>query len=120
VLEAFVNGNYMWVPFSRLKQVRLEKPADLRDQVWMPANFTWSSEGEQVGLIPTRYAGSATAEDPALALARRTDWHDADGDWCLPIGQRVLVTDAEETALMDIRSLTITPATKDTSESCPA
>jgi type VI secretion system protein ImpE len=120
VLEVFVNGNYLWVPFSRVKSLHLEKPADLRDQVWMPANFTWSSEGEQVGFIPTRYPGTAASDDPALRLSRRTDWYDADGGWSLPIGQRVLVTDVEETALMDIRSIGITPTGEGTSETCPA
>jgi type VI secretion system protein ImpE len=109
VLEVFINGNYMWVPYSRLKALRLDPPADLRDQVWMPANFTWSNDGEMVGFVPTRYPGSATA-DPALALSRRTEWYDTDGGWSLPLGQRVLVTDAAETAIMDLRTLTIAPA----------
>lgn len=110
VMEVFVNGNYMWVPFERLKVVRLEAPVDLRDQVWMPATFTWSNDGEMVGFIPTRYAGSATADDPALALARQTDWKDLNEDWSIPLGQRMLVTDTSETALMDVRKLTIVPA----------
>jgi len=109
VIEAFVNGNYMWVPFARLKALTFEPPADLRDQVWMPARFTWSNDGEAVGFIPTRYPGSTG--DPALALARRTDWRDAAPGWSLPVGQRVLVTDADETALMDVRRLAIVPAT---------
>jgi type VI secretion system protein ImpE len=109
VLEIFVNGNYMWVPFSRLKSLRVDHPADLRDQIWMPVSFTWNNDGENVGFIPTRYPGSAAASDPALALSRRTDWHEPHEGWSLPLGQRVLVTDADETALMDIRSLTIAP-----------
>ena len=108
VLEVFVNGNYMWVPFMRLKALRLEPPADLRDQVWMPASFTWANDGETIGFIPTRYPGSAA--DPAFALGRRTEWRDAAEDWSIPIGQRVFVTDAGETALMDVRALTIAPA----------
>jgi protein involved in temperature-dependent protein secretion len=48
-------------------------------------------------------------------MSRRTDWYDADGGWSLPLGQRVLVTDVEETALMDIRSLAIAPALASTS-----
>ena len=110
VLEVFLNGNYMWVPFTRVKALTFEPPADLRDQVWMPARLIWSNDGEAVGFIPTRYVESAVATDPALTLARRTDWRDA-GGLSLPIGQRVLVTDAAEVALMDIRSLAITPAT---------
>jgi type VI secretion system protein ImpE len=108
VLEAFVNGSYLWVPFERLRALRLEAPTDLRDQVWMPANFTWSDGGEAYGFIPTRYPGSAAAADPALALARRTEWCEAGPGWSLPLGQRVLVTDSDETALMDLRSLQLT------------
>lgn len=115
VLEVFINGNYMWVPYTRLAALKLEAPADLRDQVWMPANFTWSNGGEMVGFIPTRYPGSATSSEAALALSRRTDWYDAAEGWSLPLGQRVLVTDEDETALMDVRSLTIGPPAEGTS-----
>ena len=109
VLEAVVAGRYVWVPFHHLSKLQLDPPADLRDQVWMPARFTWTNEGEAVGFVPTRYPGSA-AGDPALALARRTDWRDAGADWSLPVGQRVLVTDVAETAVMELRDLLLTPA----------
>lgn len=110
VLEAFVNGSYMWIPFIHVRALQLDPPVDLRDQVWMPARFTWSNEGEAVGFIPTRYPGSAAAADPALALSRRTEWQELSEDWSLPLGQRVLVSDVAETALMDMRRLTIAPA----------
>ena len=45
-----------------------------------------------------------------LALARKTEWIDTDGGWSLPVGQRVLVTDEAETALVDIRTLSIAQA----------
>ena len=112
VLEVFVNGNYMWVPFARLKSVTCEAPADLRDQVWMPANFTWSNGGTAIGFIPTRYPGSYSTDDDTLALARRTDWNDLSDEWSLPLGQRMFVTDAGETALMDLRKLTINAASE--------
>ena len=97
----------MWVPFARRSSVTCEAPVDLRDQVWMPANFTWSNGGTAIGFIPTRYPGSSAAEDGAIALSRRTDWNDADDDWSVPVGQRMFVTDSGETALMDVRKLTI-------------
>ena len=108
-LDLFVNGTYYWVPFERIRTLRIEPPADLRDQVWMPARITWSNGGEAIGFIPARYPGSATAE-PALALARRTQWDDAAPDWSLPSGQRMLMTDTGETAVMDLRHLEITAA----------
>src|SRR5262249_26748547 len=37
VMEAIINGRYYWVPFSRVREVTMEAPEDLRDLVWMPA-----------------------------------------------------------------------------------
>jgi type VI secretion system protein ImpE len=114
IIEAVIEGRYMWIPYSRVKWLNVEPPADLRDQVWMPARFTWTNEGEVVALIPTRYPGSAGSADPLIQLARKTDWLELDDAWSVPIGQRMLVTDAGETALMDLRKLSILHATADT------
>ncbi len=108
VLEAIVDGKYYWVPFTRLSRLDIEAPSDLRDQIWMPAHFTWSTGGESFGFIPTRYPGSAAAEEE-LALSRRTEWRDLDG-WEIGLGQRMLATDADEIAIMDLRRLDITAA----------
>jgi type VI secretion system protein ImpE len=112
VLEAIVDGKYFWVPFVQIRSVDIEAPADLRDQVWMPAHFIWTNGGESYGFIPTRYPGSAAAADSALALARRTEWREQ-GDWHLGLGQRMLATDASEVALMDIRRLELTEPAAD-------
>lgn len=119
VVEAFINGNYMWVPLFRIKTILFEPPTDLRDQVWTPARFKWTNEGEAMGFIPTRYPGTLASKDPELLLSRKTDWVEAAEEWSVPVGQRVLVTDAEETALMDVRKITVTPAAEDGSEPAP-
>jgi type VI secretion system protein ImpE len=106
VLEAVIEGRYVWVPFHRISKVVLEKPADLRDQIWMPANFTWSNGGEGIGFIPARYPGSQTAE-ASLALGRRTEWQDQTEDWSFGLGQRMFATDTGETALLDVRTLVL-------------
>ncbi len=108
VVEAVVDGRYVWVPFARIRSIRIDPPADLRDQVWMPAHFTWENDGTAVGFIPTRYPGTTTSSDPTLLLARRTEWVEQDG-WFIPVGQRVFVTDAAEVALMDLRHLELRP-----------
>jgi type VI secretion system protein ImpE len=109
VIEAIFDGKYYWVPFDRIQRIDVEAPADLRDQIWMPVHFTWSTGGETVGFIPTRYPGSAQASED-LAASRRTEWREEPGDWHLGLGQRMLTTDADEVPLMDLRRLTITPA----------
>ena len=73
VIEAVINGKYYWVPFSRLSELTIDAPEDLRDSVWMPAHFIFENGGESVGLIPTRYAGSESSTDSLIALARKTD-----------------------------------------------
>jgi type VI secretion system protein ImpE len=110
VLEALVNGRYYWIPFHRIKQITLEAPADLRDVVWMPAQFSWSNGGQTVGLIPTRYAGSEASDDGRIRLARVTEWVQQGEDTYLGMGQRMLTTDAGEHPLMDIRSVTLNTA----------
>ncbi len=52
MLEAVVDGKYYWVPFHRIRTLDIEPPADLRDQVWMPAHFLWTNGGEVVRLHP--------------------------------------------------------------------
>ena len=110
VLEAVINGRYYWVPFSRLGKMTIEPPEDLRDKVWMPAHLQFANGGESVALIPTRYAGSETAGDGLLALARKTIWEEAAPGAHHGLGQRIIATDAGEVPLMEIRTLSISEA----------
>jgi type VI secretion system protein ImpE len=105
VLETIISGRYYWVPFNRIRDIRIEAPADLRDVVWMPAYFTWANGGESVGLIPTRYPGSHASADVQLRLARRTEWADRGAELFVGLGQRMLATDAGEFPIMDARAI---------------
>lgn len=109
VLEAIIDGKYVWIPYHRIRSITQETPVDLRDQVWMPALFKWQNEGTATGFIPTRYPGTTASKDPQLLLARRTDWAETE-EWSIPTGQRMLVTNAGETALMDLRHLNFAAA----------
>ena len=110
VLEAYVNGRYYWVPFSRLLKVTIEPPEDLRDCVWTPAHLVFANGGESLALIPTRYPGSEHAEDGALRLARRTEWTEPRPDMWVGQGQRMLSTDVGDHALMDTREIVLQPS----------
>ncbi len=98
------------MPFNRLAQIDVEAPEDLRDAVWMPANFRFSNGGEVVGLIPTRYPDTELATGDALALARRTEWRESAPGVFTGLGQRLIATDTAEVALMDLRSVVIDAA----------
>jgi type VI secretion system protein ImpE len=105
VLEALVNGRYYWVPFAHISRIHVEAPADLRDLVWTPCQFVWSNGGDAVGLIPTRYPGSESSDDPPIRLARKTTWSEPDIGPAAGLGQRLLATDAGEYPLMDVRQI---------------
>jgi len=107
VVEAIINGRYYWVPFQRIRAIQLEAPADLRDLVWMPAQFIWRNGGETVGFIPSRYPDSEASSDPAIQLGRKTEWQEYEGDAFLGLGQRLLATDGGECPLLEIRSITL-------------
>jgi type VI secretion system protein ImpE len=107
MLEAIVNGRYYWIPFSRLREVKIEKPVDLRDIAWTPAFLTFANGGETVALIPTRYPGSESAPNASLVMARGTEWVEHAGGTFLGLGQRLLATDKAEYALMDVRVITL-------------
>jgi type VI secretion system protein ImpE len=105
VLEAIISGKYYWVPFQAVGQLHFDAPEDLRDFVWMPAQITWTNGGQVVALIPTRYAGSESSADSAVRLARKTDWIEDGSGLAIGQGQRMLATDIDEFALMDVRTI---------------
>jgi type VI secretion system protein ImpE len=121
MLEAIVNGRYYWVPFMRLREIRIEKPVDLRDVAWTPVALTFANGGETVALIPTRYPGSEGASDPRVVMARRTEWLEKPGETFLGLGQRLLATDQGEFPLMDARVIKLaSPDGQTESERAPA
>src|SRR4051812_9379808 len=99
ILEAVVDGKYYWIPWERIALLRVDKPADLRDTVWLPVQFIWTAGGQQVGLIPSRYPGSEDPRfDAAVRMGRRTEFVD-EGGFDRPVGQRLLATDIGEFGL---------------------
>lgn len=106
VLEVIINGNYYWVPFSRLAKLEIEAPEDLRDAVWMPVHLQFVNGGETVGLVPTRYPGSHKTDDGLLALSRKTVWDEPLEGFYTGLGQRVFTSDTGDVSLMDVRSIT--------------
>lgn len=102
LLEALLNGAYYWVPLHRVREIRIEAPADIRDFVWLPAEFVWANGGAAVGLIPARYPDSEASPDDSIRLARKTEWL---GDSGIGLGQRMLATDESEMPLLEVRSI---------------
>lgn len=109
VIEAIINGKYYWVPYSRISKITLEEPEDLRDIVWLPAHLEFSNGGEAVALIPSRYPGSEASDDGGIALGRKTVWEEVAPGNFQGLGQRLITTDGDNTALLEIRSISVEP-----------
>ena len=110
ILEAVINGRYYWIPFSRMRRVDFEKPADLRDFVWLPAHFEWTNGGEVVGFVPSRYPESESSTDDLIRLARKTEWKSVGDDAYHGLGLRTLSTEEAEYSLFELRRLEIDEA----------
>jgi type VI secretion system protein ImpE len=105
VIEAIIEGKYYWVPYCRIQKLELHKPSDMRDLVWMPAQFTWTNGGAVPGHVPVRYPGTEQSNDDHLRLGRQTQWRQESGETYLGLGQRVLSTDAAEYPLLECRTI---------------
>ena len=105
VFEVLLNGAYYWVPMHRVDRITVEPPSDARDLVWLPAEFRWVNGGDALGMIPVRYPGSESADDPAVRLARKTEWREVGTETFAGLGQRLLTTDNAELGLLELREL---------------
>jgi type VI secretion system protein ImpE len=108
VIEVMLDSGYYWVPFERIRRIVFESPTDIRDLAWLPAQFTWENGGDAIGFVPTRYPGSEKGDD-SLLLAKRTEWTELGDNGFAGTGQRMLVTDAGEYGLLDLRQIQIGP-----------
>jgi type VI secretion system protein ImpE len=106
VFELMMEGKYYWVPAKRIARIEMEAPTDLRDLIWAPATFTWSTGAKAIGLMPVRYPGTETQGDPLQKLSRKTDWLDKGGA-AIGLGQRLLTTDTAEVPLLEVRDLVL-------------
>ena len=114
VIEVIIDGRYLWIPQERIRTISIEAPVDLRDLIWLPTHFLWSNGGESYGLIPTRYPGSYLSEDPLLALSRKTEWQDCGHDLFIGHGQKMLVTEASDYSLLDVREIQLNSVEEET------
>lgn len=103
MLELILEGKYYWVPFCRIRRIALPAPTDLRDLVWIPAQFVWTNGGEASGHIPTRYVRTESSKDGPLRLARKTEWQELPEQTFTGLGQRVLTTDDGDHPILQCR-----------------
>jgi len=115
-LEVFAAGQYTWIPWRHIASVKMEAPTRLRDLLWITAVVRTSEDfrGEELGeiLLPALTPLSFENADDEIRLGRATDWTEAPDGGYLPVGQKMLMIDAEQVPLLSIRELEIQQAGK--------
>jgi type VI secretion system protein ImpE len=107
VTEAMIAGRYGLMPFCALESLTISPPADLRDTVWIQAEFGIVGAARVAGFIPLRYPGSEASGDAALVRGAATGWSvDAGGEF--PLGHRLFAfSDGSEVPVQGLRELTL-------------
>lgn len=108
MFEAFIDAKYYWVPGHRVARITLQPPSDLRDLVWLPAQFSWVNGGESSGFMPVRYPGTEATTDSGLRLSRKTEWVEKPEGLFFGLGQRSFSTDDREYSFLEMREITFT------------
>jgi type VI secretion system protein ImpE len=116
-LEIFAAGQYTWLPFEQVEQIRMEPPKRLRDLLWAPARVRTGSrfQGMELGevLVPVLTPEAHRSPDPSIRLGRITDWMSLDNGSEVPIGQKLLNVDGEGVPILEVRELVITGVRED-------
>lgn len=107
-LELVAHGRYRWLPLEHLRELRSDGPRDLEDAVWLPVTLVLAGGAELAAHLHLRYPGSESSPDPAVRLARVTEW--AAGETAIGLGQRQLATDAGDHPLVAVRRIRLGPA----------
>lgn len=103
--EAIIAGSYGIVPFDAVEVMSSEGPRDLRDLVWYPVQLRFRNGQSIAAMLPARYPGSESADDPDIRLGRKTEWIDGQGGQA-GLGQHLLnLSGGEERDLLALRSL---------------
>jgi len=105
VFEAIINGRYMWVPQSAVTSVKVQPPSELIDLVWVESVFRFTNGGETAGLMPVRYPGSTSSDDPKVVLGRLTAFESTAAGTNIGLGQRLLATDADDYPLLQVGTI---------------
>jgi type VI secretion system protein ImpE len=105
ILEVMVLRDYIWVPWSQIKELEVQAPAHPRDLLWAPARLVLSDGEQRRCYLPVLYPATHTAADDALKLGRLTDWIVPDDDAPVRgVGQHLLAAADRDFGLLEVRT----------------
>ncbi|HEX8614139.1 MAG TPA: type VI secretion system accessory protein TagJ [Telluria sp.] len=106
VLELFSGERYLWLPLAQVQRIRFVPATSRCALVWSHSAITLVTGKEIHAALPVRYPLPAGVTDQKILSAAYTEWLPLAGsDQYAGIGQRMLVTDQGEYALLDIADI---------------
>ncbi|MFB9241699.1 ImpE family protein [Massilia antarctica] len=106
VLELFAGERYLWLPLAQVRRIRLVPATNRCALVWSHGAIDLVSGKEIHAALPVRYPLPAALTEQKILSAAYTEWLALAGaDQYLGIGQRMLVSDQGEYALLDIAEI---------------
>jgi type VI secretion system protein ImpE len=105
VLEVVVEQTYYWMALEHVRSLKAQKPSDLRDMVWMPAELELVNGGQISAFLFVRYPGSEQSAEAGVRLSRQTVWEESAEGAQIGFGQRLLATEEDDQPLLELREL---------------
>ena len=100
------NGEYYWVPSSRVERIEFKEPARPRDLLWRRALMTVRDGPDGEVYLPAIYPLSYEQADEAFRLGRTTDWSQTVGGPVRGLGLRTFLVGDEDRTIMEMTELT--------------
>lgn len=104
-LEAMVYERYVWVPFESILELEVNRPGNLMDLLWIPAQVTCRNGLVVHGFLPVRYPGSSDHPEERVQMGRMTDWAALPGGLARAFGQHVYQVGTEEVAILELSAV---------------
>lgn len=105
ILELFILRDYIWLPYSQIRELELSVPERPRDLLWVPARIELSDGSQRRGYVPALYHGTHQHGTDHLKLGRGTDWTGPEGGPVQGLGQRMFLAGDLDKAMLELRSV---------------
>ncbi|MEX2176528.1 MAG: type VI secretion system accessory protein TagJ [Pirellulaceae bacterium] len=109
ILEVMVLRDYVWVPWSQIRELEVEPPKHPRDLLWAPARLVLADGEQRRCYLPALYPGTYAESDDALKLGRLTDWRVPEDDGPVRgVGQHLFAAGDRDLGLLEVREFEAT------------
>lgn len=107
VLEFQMLQDYIWIPWSQIRQLRVEPPERPRDYIWTPIKVQLTTDVSHSGYLPHLYYGTHQDGDDRVRLGRLAYTKAVDDGPVRGVGAHTVDAGGHDVGLLDCRQLTI-------------